>query len=128
MMEAFKEYYRFPLKSSTVQIKVLTADGWPAFDWLIPDYGGCLSIRKQILARLNGEDEGIGLIKKIFRCDNQIVSAIFCEGPNNGKEIKLFRIRGWGMLTGSGGFHLSAENAIEIQDAFAAYCVEMLNK
>lgn len=32
------------------------------------------------------------------------------------------------MLIGSGGFHLSAEKAIEIQDAFATYCVDMLNK
>lgn len=87
MMEAFKEYYRFPLKSCAVQIKVLTADNHPAFDWLIPDYGGFVSIREQILARLNGEDEGVGLIRKIFRCDNQVVSAIFCEGPNNGREI-----------------------------------------
>ena len=128
MMETFKEYYRFPLKSSAVPIKVLTSDGRPAFDWLIPDYGGFTSIRKQIFARLNGGDEGLGLVKKIYRCDNQVVIATLYEGSNDGKEIKLFRIRGWGMLTGSGGFHLPAEKAIEIQDAFAAYCVEMLNK
>lgn len=127
-MEIFKEYYKFPLKTSDVPFKVLTSDGRPAFDWLIPDYGGFMLIRRQILARLNGEYEEMGMIKKIYRCDNQVISAIFCEGPNAGREIRLFRIRGWGMLTGSGGFHFPAGKAIEIQDAFAAYCVDMLNK
>ena len=128
MMETFKEYYRFPLKSSAVPVKALTSDGRPAFDWLIPDYGGFMSIRRQVLVRLNGGNEGIGTVKKIYHCDNQVISATLCEGPNAGREIKLFRIRGWGMLTGSGGFHLPAGKAIEIQDAFAAYCVDMLNK
>jgi hypothetical protein len=32
------------------------------------------------------------------------------------------------MLTGVGGYNLPADKAAEIQDAFADYCVEMLNK
>ena len=32
------------------------------------------------------------------------------------------------MFTGPGGYHLPQEKAAEIQDAFADYCVEMLNK
>lgn len=56
---------------------------------------------------------------------------VYCrieEGPNAGQEVKLFRMRGWGMLTGVGGYHLSEDKAAEIQDTFADYCVEMLNK
>ena len=37
-------------------------------------------------------------------------------------------IRGWGMLTGIGGYNLPTDKAAEIQDAFTNYCVEMLNK
>lgn len=46
----------------------------------------------------------------------------------DGKECKIALIRGWGMLTGPGGYHLPQEKAVKIQDAFADYCVEMLNK
>ena len=41
---------------------------------------------------------------------------------------KILCVRGWGRLTGTGGYHLPEDKAAEIQDAFAAYCVEMLNK
>ena len=37
------------------------------------------------------------------------------------------RIRGWGMLTGIGAYNLPAEEAAQIQDDFANYCVQMLN-
>ena len=43
-------------------------------------------------------------------------------------EIKVAVIRGWGMLTGSGSYNLDENKAAEIQDAFATYCVKMLNK
>lgn len=43
-------------------------------------------------------------------------------------DLEIILIRGWGMLTGVGGYNLSADKAAEIQDVFANYCVEMLNK
>lgn len=42
-------------------------------------------------------------------------------------ELGIALIRGWGMLTGVGGYNLPADKAAEIQDAFAKYCVKMLN-
>lgn len=42
---------------------------------------------------------------------------------------KVFIVtRGWGYLTGTGGLHLKEEDAIKIQDDFAAYIVEQLTK
>lgn len=50
-----------------------------------------------------------------------------CDGPHiylNGDLILV--VRGWGYLTGSGGLHLSEEEACKIQDDFARYVVSKL--
>ena len=49
------------------------------------------------------------------------------EGKDVGDEYKLFRIRGWGMLTGVGGYNLDAEIAAQVQDDFMEYCINQLN-
>ena len=36
-------------------------------------------------------------------------------------------MRGWGMLTGVGGYNLDAEYAAKIQDEFMEYCIKTLN-
>jgi hypothetical protein len=38
-----------------------------------------------------------------------------------------FYIRGWGKLTGVGGYHLPADKAAKIQDEFAKWVLETLN-
>lgn len=38
-----------------------------------------------------------------------------------------FSIRGWGKLTGVGGYHLPADKAAKIQDEFAKWVLETLN-
>lgn len=38
-----------------------------------------------------------------------------------------FSIRGWGKLTGVGGYHLPADKAAKIQDEFAKWILEILN-
>lgn len=125
-MNKFKEYYKFPLKMwEFMDIKVFTDDNKMAFDWLvnIPR-----DIKQKLIDRINGIDTKPYKIKKTFYLKDGIVYCRIEDGSDSDQEIKLFRMRGWGMLTGVGGYHLSEEKAAEIQDAFADYCVEMLNK
>lgn len=126
-MEEFKKYYKFPLKMwKDFYIKVFTDDDKMAFDWMvnIPR-----EIKDAYVSIINGEREPKFNIKKEFYHKNDgIVYCKILEGKDIGNEYKLFRIRGWGMLTGIGGYNLPEDKAAEIQDAFADYCVEMLNK
>jgi hypothetical protein len=125
-MTNFKEYFKFPLKMWTdFGIKVFTADDRMAFDWLvnIP-----MDVKQAFLGIINGERETNYTIKKRFYHKNDgIVYCEFLEGENAGKEYKFFRIRGWGMLTGTGGYNLDAETAAQVQDDFMEYCVNQLN-
>lgn len=122
-MEEFKQYYKFPLKMwEFMEIKVFTNDNKMAFDWLvnIPR-----DIKQKLIDRINGINNEPYKTKKIFYQKDGIV---YCRIEDKGQELKLFRIRGWGMLTGICGYNLPADKAAEIQDAFTNYCVEMLNK
>ena len=126
MNNEFKQYYKFPLKMwDFLDIKVFTNDNKMAFDWLI---NIPRDIKQKIIDCINGIDAKPYKIKKTFYLKDGIVYCRIEDGPDSGQEIKLFRMRGWVMLTGPGGYHLSQEKAAEIQDAFANYCVEMLNK
>lgn len=125
-MEDFKQYYKFPLKMwEFMDIKVFTDDNKMAFDWLI---NPSREIKQTIIDVINGIIPAKQANLKEFWYDSGIIWCRFLSGKNEGKEIKLCRIRGWGMLTGVGGYHLSEDKAVEIQDAFANYCVEMLNE
>lgn len=125
-MEEFKQYYKFPLKMwEFMDIKVFTDDNKTAFDWLI---NPSREIKQTIIDVINGITPAKQANLKEFWYDSGIIWCRFLSGKNEGKEIKLCCIRGWGMLTGVGGYHLSEDKAAEIQDAFADYCVEMLNK
>ena len=122
-MEEFKQYYKFPLKMwEFMDIKVFTDDDKMAFDWLI---NVPRDIKQKLIDRINGINIEPYKVKKTFYQKDGIV---YCRIEDKGQELKLFRIRGWGMLTGVGGYNLPADKAAEIQDAFADYCVKMLNK
>ena len=123
MNDEFKQYYKFPLKMwEFMDIKVFTDDNKMAFDWLI---NVPRDTKQKLIDRINGSNTESYKTKKTFYLEDGIV---YCGIEDKDQEIKLFRIRGWGMLTGVGGYNLPAEKAAEIQDAFANYCVEMLNK
>ena len=117
----FKEVYKFPLKvDEHCDIITWTADKQRAFDW-------CVNIplhRKQELINvLNDPTQHLPIKYKFYREGIEIYS----ENPIfNGKPV--LRIRGWGYLRGTGGLHLSEEEAIKIQDEFGDYIVEQLNK
>lgn len=122
-MEEFKQYYKLPLKMwEFMDIKVFTDDDKMAFDWLI---NIPRDIKQKLIDRINGVDTEPYKTKKVFYQKDGIV---YCRIEDKDQELKLFRIRGWGMLTGIGGYNLPTDKAAEIQDVFADYCVEMLNK
>lgn len=123
-MEDFKEYYKLPLKMwEFMEIKVFTDDDKMAFDWLvnIPR-----DTKQKLIDRINGVNTEPYKFKKLFYHKNDGI--VYCRIEDKDQELKLFRIRGWGMLTGIGGYNLPADQAAEIQDAFTNYCVEMLNE
>lgn len=122
-MNKFKEYYKFPLKMwEFMEIKVFTDDNNMAFDWLvnIPR-----DTKQKLIDRINGVDTEPYKTKKTFYQKDGVV---YCRIEDKDQELKLFRIRGWGMLTGVGGYNLPADKAAEIQDAFTNYCVKMLSE
>ena len=43
-------------------------------------------------------------------------------------ETRVIDIRGWGNLTGTGGYNLSEESAMIVQDTLAEYIIQRLNK
>ena len=123
-MENFKNYFKFPLKMwEDFDIKVFTNDNKMAFDWLI---NLPREVKDKFVAKINGETL-VMKVKKEFWHENGVVFCKMLEGEHKDTVYTLFRIRGWGMLTGIGGYNLDAETAAKIQDDFTEYCVKMLN-
>ena len=125
----FSKYYKFPLKMwEGTTGKVFTDDNNMAFDWLLPygeEYNG---IKQRFLDRINGYDyTPWGTKKTFYKNDNGHIVCKIEEGENAGKEIKVLLVRGWGMLTGVGGYHLPVEEASKIQDEFTAHILKCLN-
>lgn len=124
-MEEFKQYYKFPLKMWEGWTgKVFTQDNKMAFDWLFPWDEKYDNVKQRHLDKINGLESNIPKEGVTYVHNDGIIIAKF----ENGEEYKIAMIRGWGMLTGVGGYNLPIDKATEIQDAFADYCVEMLNK
>ena len=124
-MENFKNYFKFPLKMwEDFDIRVFTNDNKMAFDWLI---NIPREAKNKIVAKINGETL-IMSVKKEFWYENGIVFCKILEGEQKNTVYQLFLVRGWGMLTGVGGYNLPPEEAAKIQDDFANYCVTILNK
>jgi hypothetical protein len=116
----FKEVYKFPLKvDEYCPIITWTADKQRAFDW-------CVNVssekQQELIDMINGMKQ------------HQFKHKFYREGIEIYSDNPIFKgepiliIRGWGYLTGPGGLHLSAEEAIKIQDEFGDYIVEQLNK
>lgn len=116
----WQDVYKLPLKvDDYCPIITWTADKQRAFDWCVD-----VSLEKQqeLIDKIN--DTKQHQFKYKFYRDG---IGIYSENPKfNGEPILI--IRGWGYLTGSGGLHLSSEEAIKIQDEFGDYIIEQLNK
>jgi hypothetical protein len=121
-MKDFKEYIKFPL--SLHHGKVFTSNNSMAFDFafrfLYPD-GMIISEEQQaiIVDILNGNT-----IKKIQTSGLTLKN----DGIIYFDDKVFIIIRGWGNLTGIGGFHLSSDEAAKIQDEFAKYIINTLQE
>lgn len=125
----FSKYYKFPLKMwEGTTGKVFTDDNNMAFDWLLP-YGKQYNrIKQRLLDRINGYNYTSWSVKKTFyENDNGHIVCKIEEGENAGKEIKVLLVRGWGMLTGVGGYNLDPSVASQIQDDFTEFILKQLN-
>lgn len=125
----FSKYYKFPLKMwEGTTGKVFTDDNNMAFDWLLPygkQYNG---IKQRLLDRINGYDYTPWATKKTFyKNDNGHIVCRVEEGENADNEIKVLLVRGWGMLTGVGGYNLDPSVALQIQDDFTEFILKQLN-
>lgn len=125
----FKLYYKFPLKMwEGTTGKVFTDDNNMAFDWLLPYGEKYNGIKQRLLDRINGYDYTPWSVKKTFyENDNGHIVCRIEEGENADNEIKILLVRGWGMLTGVGGYNLPTEEARKVQDAFTKHILKCLN-
>lgn len=125
----FSKYYKFPLKIwEGTTGKVFTDDNNMAFDWLLPYGEKYNGIKQRLLDRINGYDYTPWGVKKTFyENDNGHIVCKIEEGENAGKEIKVLQVRGWGMLTGVGGYNLDPSIASQIQDDFTEFILKQLN-
>ena len=124
-MEEFKQYYKFPLKMWEGWTgKVFTQENNMAFDWLFPWGEKYDDLKQRHLDKINGLESNVPKEGVTYIHNDGLIIAKF----EDGEEYKIALIRGWGMLIGVGGYNLPVDKAAEIQDAFADYCVEMLNK
>lgn len=113
----FAEYFRFPLKIPKYGTGVWTIDDKSALEWMV-DISN--SEKQRILEQINISYADGWTYERDFSYDGQ------CHIKYKGSPF--LRVRGWGMLTGQGGYNLSAERAKEIQDSFALFITWRLNQ
>lgn len=125
----FSKYYKFPLKMwEGTTGKVFTDDNNMAFDWLLPHGKQYNGIKQRLLDRINGYDyTPWGTKKTFYENDNGHIVCKIEEGENAGNEVKVLLVRGWGMLTGVGGYNLDPSVASQIQDDFTEFILKQLN-
>lgn len=107
-MEEFRKYYKFPLMYDGYSY-IWTNNRVMAFYSFVSNED-----TMKLVSILNGESSQ--------KCNAQYKDGyIVIDGH------KCLLVRGWGMLTGIGGYHLERNKAAEIQDGFANWCVNRLN-
>lgn len=111
----FKDVWTLPLNMLEYGDHIYDKDGHMVaqFDWDVKD-----DDQKKILNIINTGDSGIRDNLKHESGD------IFIH--QNGQWLPFITIRGWGGLTGTGGYELSSEKAVKIQDSFAEYIIKKL--
>lgn len=111
-------YYKMPLHDNYPYI--MCYDSAMAFNWLV---NLNFERRKDIINKINGLHKVLSFKQKFFYKEDKI-----CYINNKGDIQPLLLVRGWGHLIGGGGYNLPPKKAKAIQDEFAEYIVEQLNK
>lgn len=117
MENYFLKYYKFPFKLDESSTFVMDNNGEHLFDF---NDEIRTVFQMKYLRVINGEEKFN--FNRTFSYDpkTQIISNL--EGLN------IIQIRGWGGLTGIGGFNLPAEEATHVQDALGYYIANKLNE
>ena len=121
-MKTYKDIYKFPLRQWSYGSWVSDSVGNFVFQFeprfTKGDYAeGWQELESKALDAINGR----GFFdKEVYHEQGEI----FVKGDSEA----IITIRGWGNLTGTGGHNLKAEEAANIQDTFAEFIVEQLNK
>jgi len=76
----------------------------------------------------NTQEEILNVINKDVKLINRELTFTHADGYISVNEMQVIMIRGWGNLTGTGGFNLSNEDAANVQDTLAEYIVSKLNE
>lgn len=125
MEEKFKKYYPFPLHVDEIIPFKTMCNGkgldmaydvvWAKFE---------RPVYEELVDIINGVKEYND--SPIWSTPTKYI-AKGCEIYSEGKEYPIIRVRGWGKLTGVGGFKLSTDEAVKIQDEFVNYILTKLN-
>ncbi len=114
-ISSWKEVYQLPLHQDKYNSWVWdTIDNF-VFQFEIKDRG-----KRILLTNVINGKEKLTNSNIIFIHDKEMIKD--SEGNN------VILIRGWGNLTGTGAMNLPEETAAIIQDTFAEFIVEQLNK
>lgn len=110
---SFKEYYKLPLH---LYPEPYNSYAWTSESMMALMFNSRLKRRQceKIVNIINGDS-----LEKIPNLERK-VNEFFYDG------ILLFQIRGWGSLTGTGGYNLPIEKAAKIQDEFSDYIFSKL--
>lgn len=121
-MKTFRDIYELPLKPTSHSWVYDNRSNFvfqfePKFTKDGDYIKGWKNFEKNVIDKLNGNQE-IVLNEKFTHVDGKIFY----------KDIHVMTIRGWGNLTGIGAHNLPEKEAANIQDTFAEWMVETLNK
>tara|TARA_R110002020_G_C16053862_1_gene754808 strand:+ start:235 stop:600 length:366 start_codon:yes stop_codon:yes gene_type:complete len=76
----------------------------------------------------NAQIKALEAINGTSKLENKDVVFTHEDGYILANDNKVIMIRGWGNLTGTGGYNLSSDEAANVQDTFADYIVSKLNE
>lgn len=122
----WKDYYKLPLRySEDESFMIYSADNRNVINW------STWFLTNKPIHKLT-TDEKLRLVEGINT--NTKISGLLNPGDeviSGGNELlindeSVLVVRGWGMLTGSGGYNLSTDEAIEIQDSLVKYIAELI--
>lgn len=123
-MKTYKDIYRFTLQKVSHGSWIHDQDYnfvfqfEPKFDSKGNYAKGYEELEKNILDKINGKKVDRKTDTEVTHKDGEIFIG----------DVHIITIRGWGNLTGIGAHNLPAEEAANIQDTFAEFIVDILNK
>ena len=121
-MKKWKEYYQPPFRAYH-GIYIFGKNNISALDTAGMFFKGSDEFLKDVAKMLNDEEPSRKFSNKV-RFDR----GDFIVTGKDGSERTLLRTRGWGRLTGTGGYNLKLVEASKIQDSFSKYVLKKLNK